>query len=116
LDGHKQFSRPSPSKLRLTAILADSERPLGAQRAGQRLFSTRRLDNSLPSSSLALQLNPNFCWRSLTTVLGAVLFAALAVAVEAAQRALRLSPRDPFSATVRVAAYAQFVGKTTPRP
>jgi TolB-like protein len=89
---------PISERAALAAILAD--------------FSTRRLDNSLAEFELALQLNPNFSLALGYFGLALCYCGRWQEASEAAQRALRLSPRDPFSAIYYgVAAYAQFVGK-----
>ena len=61
---------------------------------------------------LALQLNPNFSLAHGYYGLALTYCGRWQEAHKAAQHALRLSPRDPFSAIYYgVAAYAQFVGK-----
>jgi tetratricopeptide (TPR) repeat protein len=79
---------------------------------GSVYFSTRRLDNSLAEFELALQLNPNFSLAQGYYGLALSYSGRWQEAYEAAQRAIRLSPRDPSSAIYYgIAAYAQFVGK-----
>ena len=103
---------PISERAALAAILADSEDPWAHNALGSVYFSTRRLDNSLAEFELALQLNPNFSLALGYFGLALCYCGRWQEASEAAQRALRLSPRDPFSAIYYgVAAYAQFVGK-----
>ena len=103
---------PIAERAALAAILADSEDPWAHNALGSVYFSTRRLDNSLAEFELALQLNPNFSLAQGYYGLALCYCGRWQEASEAAQRALRLSPRDPFSAIYYgVAAYAQFVGK-----
>ena len=103
---------PIAERAALAAIMADSEDPWAHNALGSVYFSTRRLDNSLAEFELALQLNPNFSLALGYYGLALCYCGRWQEASEAAQRALRLSPRDPFSAIYYgVAAYAQFVGK-----
>jgi TolB-like protein/cytochrome c-type biogenesis protein CcmH/NrfG len=103
---------PIAEQAALAAIMADSEDPWAHNALGSVYFSTRRLDNSLAEFELALQLNPNFSLALGHFGLALCYCGRWQEASEAAQRALRLSPRDPFSAIYYgVAAYAQFVGK-----
>jgi hypothetical protein len=70
----------------------------------------RRYDDSLAEFELALSLNPNFALAQRVYGL-APAFCGRWQDAAAAARALRLSPRDPFSAIYNgIAAYAQFVG------
>jgi tetratricopeptide (TPR) repeat protein len=60
---------------------------------------------------LALRLNPNFSLAQGYYGLALSYIGRWEEADEAARRALRLSPRDPFSAVYTgIAAYAQFIG------
>ncbi len=69
-------------------------------------------DDSLAEFELALRLNPNFSLAQGYYGLALAYCGRCEEAVEAARRALRLSPRDPFSAVYTgIAAYAQFVGR-----
>jgi TolB-like protein len=103
---------PIAERAALAAILADSEDAWAHNALGSAYFSTRRLDQSLAEFELALQLNPNFSLAQGYYGLALSYCGRWQEAHGAAQRALRLSPRDPFSAIYYgVAAYAQFVGK-----
>jgi TolB-like protein/Tfp pilus assembly protein PilF len=103
---------PIAERAALAAIQADSADPWAHNALGSVYFSTRRLDHSLVEFELALQLNPNFSLAQGYYGLALAYCGRWQEANGAAQRALRLSPRDPFSAIYYgVAAYAQFVGK-----
>jgi tetratricopeptide (TPR) repeat protein len=72
---------------------------------------TRRFDDSLAEFELALRLNPNFALTQGYYGLALSYCGRWEEANIAARRALRLSPRDPFSAVYcGIAAYAQFIG------
>jgi TolB-like protein/Tfp pilus assembly protein PilF len=103
---------PIAERAALAAIQADSADPWAHNALGSVYFSTRRLDHSLVEFELALQLNPNFSLAQGYYGLALAYCGRWQEANGAAQRALRLSPRDPFSAIYYgIAAYAQFVGK-----
>ena len=73
---------------------------------------SRRFDNSLAEFELALRLNPNFALAQGYYGLSLAYNGRWQEADEAARRAMRLSPRDPFSAVYHgIASYAQFVGR-----
>jgi len=96
----------------LTAILADSEDPWAHYALGHVYLFTRRFDDSLAEFDLALRLNPNFSLAQGYHGLALAYCGRWEEANVAARRALRLSPRDPFSAIYYgIAAYAQFVGR-----
>jgi tetratricopeptide (TPR) repeat protein len=72
----------------------------------------RRFEDSLAEFELALRLNPNFSLAQGYYGLALSYCGRLEDADRAARRALRLSPRDPFSAIyMGIAAYSQFVGR-----
>jgi tetratricopeptide (TPR) repeat protein len=72
----------------------------------------RRFDDSLAAFELALRLNPNFSHAQAYYGLALAYCGRWEEADTAARRAMRLSPRDPFSAIYcGIAAYAQFVGR-----
>ena len=72
----------------------------------------RRFDDSLAEFELALGLNPNFSLAQGFYGLALSYCGRWEDANTAANRALRLSPRDPFSAIYcGIAAYAQFLGR-----
>jgi tetratricopeptide (TPR) repeat protein len=103
---------PIAERAALAAIRADSEDPWAHHALAYVHLFARRFDDSLAEFELALQLNPNF---SLAQGYYGVTLSYCGRWEEgdlAARRALRLSPRDPFSAIYYgIAAYAQFVGR-----
>jgi TolB-like protein len=103
---------PLAERAALAAILADSEDPWAHNALGSVYLFTRRFEDSLAELEVALRLNPNFSLAQ--GYYGLVLSYAgrWEEASVAARRALRLSPRDPFSAVFcGIAAYAEFVGR-----
>jgi TolB-like protein len=102
---------PIAERAALAAILADSADPWAHNALGCVCLFTRRFDDSLAEFELALQLNPSFSLAQGYYGLALSYCGRWEEADVAAQRALRLSPRDPFSAIYcGIAAYAQFVG------
>ena len=102
---------PIAERAALAAILADSEDPWAHHALGCAYLFTRRFDDSLAEFELALLLNPNFSLAQGYYGLALSYCGRWEEANLAARRALRLSPRDPFSAVYYgIAAYAQFVG------
>ena len=94
------------------AILADSEDPWAHQALGSVNLFARRFDDSLAEFEQALRLNPNFSLAQGYYGLVLAYCGHWEAADAAARRALRLSPRDPFSGVYcGIAAYAQFVGR-----
>jgi len=94
------------------AVRADSEDPWAHLALATIHLHRGRFDNSLAEFEMALRLNPNFSLALgyYGLVLGGV--GRWQEGSDAARRALRLSPRDPFSAIFSgVAAYAEFVGR-----
>ena len=103
---------PLAERAALAAILADSEDPWAHNALGSVYLFARRFDDSLAELEVALRLNPNFSLAQ--GYYGLVLSYAgrWEEGSVAARRALRLSPRDPFSAVFcGIAAYAEFVGR-----
>lgn len=102
---------PIAARAALAAVLADSEDPWAHfALAGVHLFQ-RRFDDSLAAFEVALRLNPNFSLAQGYYGLALSYCGRWEEASVAASRALRLSPRDPYSAIYcGIAAYAQFVG------
>src|SRR6202041_4208861 len=95
----------------LAAIRADSEDPWAHNALGHVYLFARRFDDSLAEFELALRLNPNFSLAQGYDGLALAYCGRWEEANVAARRALRLSPRDPFSAVYYgIAAYASFVG------
>ena len=96
----------------LAAIRADGEDPWAHYALGHVRLIARRLDDSLAELELALRLNPNFALAQGYYGLTLSYCARWREAALAANRALRLSPRDPLLAIYRgIAAYAEFVGR-----
>jgi TolB-like protein len=103
---------PAAKRAALAAIRADSEDPWARHALGCVYLFTRRFDDSLAEFELALRLNPNFSLAQGFYGLALSYCGRWQEADRAARRALRLSPRDPFSALFTgIAAYAQFVGR-----
>jgi TolB-like protein/cytochrome c-type biogenesis protein CcmH/NrfG len=95
----------------LAAIAADSEDPWAHNALGHVHLFARRFGDSLAEFELALQLNPNFAAAQGYYGLSLSYSGRWQDAIEAAGRALRLSPRDPYSAIyLGIAAYARFLG------
>jgi TolB-like protein len=103
---------PIAQREALAAIRADSEDPWAHYALGCVYLLTRRFDDSLAEFVLALRLNPNFSLAQGIYGLALALCGDWKEAGKAAGRALRLSPRDPFTALYYgIASYAQFVGR-----
>ncbi len=95
----------------LAAVLADSEDPWAHHGLGGVYLITRRFDNALAEFELALHLNPNFAQAQNYYATALTFCGRWKEGAEAAHRALRLSPRDPFSALCYgSAALAEYVG------
>jgi TolB-like protein len=106
---------PLAERAALAAIDADSEDAWAHTALGSVCFSTRRLGDSLAEFELAPQLNPNFSLAQGYYALALSYDGRWRDSYEAAQRAIRLSPRDPSLAIYYgIAAYAQFVGRNYP--
>jgi TolB-like protein/cytochrome c-type biogenesis protein CcmH/NrfG len=103
---------PIAERAALAAVRADSEDPWAHHGLAYAYLFARRFDDSLAEFELALRLNPNF---SLAQAFYGVTLCYCGRWEEgdlAARRALRLSPRDPFSALYYgIVAYAQFIGR-----
>ncbi len=103
---------PVAERAALSAIRSDGEDPWAHHALACVYLFTRRFDNSLAEFELALRLNPNFSLAQGYYGLALSYCGRWRQADEAGRRAIRLSPRDPFSAIYYgVAAYAQFVGR-----
>ncbi len=102
---------PIAERAALAAIRADSEDPWAHHALGHVHLFARRFEDSLAEFELALRLNPNFALAQGFYGLSLSYGGFWQDADEAARRALRLSPRDPYSAVYSgIAAYAQFLG------
>jgi TolB-like protein len=95
----------------LAAIRADSEDPWAHAALGHVHLFGRRHDDSLAEFELALRLNPNFALAQGFHGLSLAYSGRWQEGDEAARRALRLSPRDPYAAVyLGIAAYANYLG------
>jgi TolB-like protein len=104
-------SIPIAERAALAAILADSEDPWAHHALAGVHLARRRFDDSLSEFELALQLNPNFSLAQGYYGLALSYCGRWEEGYASVRRALRHSPRDPFSAIYHgIAAYAQFVG------
>jgi tetratricopeptide (TPR) repeat protein len=75
-------------------------------------LAARRFDDSLAEFETALRLNPNFALAQGFYGLSLSYSGRWREADQAARRAIRLSPRDPFAAVYcGIVAYAQFIGR-----
>ena len=103
---------PIAERAALAAIHADSEDAWAHHALGYVHLCARRFDDSLAAFEMALRLNPNFSQAQAYYGLALTYCGRWEEGSLAARRALRLSPRDPFSAIYcGIAAYAQFVGR-----
>ena len=105
-------SAPIAEQAALAAIQSDSEDPWAHFALGCVYLFARRFDDSLAELDLALRLNPNFSLAQGYYGLALSYCGRWQEAYEAACRAIRLSPRDPFSAVYHgIAAYSRFIGR-----
>ncbi|MBV8824619.1 MAG: winged helix-turn-helix domain-containing protein [Hyphomicrobiales bacterium] len=103
---------PIAERAAQTAIRADGEDPWAHFALGSVYLFKRRFDDSLAEFETALRLNPNFSLAQGYHGLALAYCGRWEEGSLAAARALRLSPRDPFSAVYSgIAAYAQYVGR-----
>ena len=105
-------STPIAERAALAAIQYDSEDPWAHHALGCVYLFARRFDDSLAEFDQALRLNPNFSLAQGYYGLALAYCSRWQEAYDAACRAIRLSPRDPFSAVYHgIAAYSQFIGR-----
>jgi len=103
---------PAAERAARAAILADNDDPWAHYALGCAYLFAGRHDDSLAEFELALQLNPNFSLAQGYYGLTLSYCGRWQEGDVAARRALRLSPRDPFSAVYYgIAGYTQFVGR-----
>ncbi|MGH6727626.1 MAG: winged helix-turn-helix domain-containing protein [Pseudolabrys sp.] len=96
----------------LAAIQADSEDPWAHYALGSVYMLARRFDDALAEYELALRLNPNFALAQAYYGLSLSYNSRWQEGEEAVNRAIRLSPRDPYLAVYcGIAAYSQYVGR-----
>jgi TolB-like protein/Tfp pilus assembly protein PilF len=102
---------PIASRAALAAIQVDSEDAWPHYALACAHLFERRFADSLAEFELALRLNPNFSPARGYYALALSYSGRWVEAVDAAQRALHLSPRDPFSQVYAgIGGFAQFLG------
>ncbi|MEY9364014.1 TolB-like protein/cytochrome c-type biogenesis protein CcmH/NrfG [Bradyrhizobium yuanmingense] len=100
---------PSAEAAALKAVRCDHEDAWAHAALGSVCFSTRRLTDALSEFEQALALNPNFSLAQGYYALALSYAGRSKDSFEAAQKAIRLSPRDPSLAIYHgIAAYARF--------
>jgi TolB-like protein/Tfp pilus assembly protein PilF len=103
---------PIAERAAKAAIRTDGEDPWAHHALGNVYLHARRFEDSLAEFELALKLNPNFALAQGYYGLALSYCGRWQDSDAAAGRALRLSPRDPFSAVYAgIAAYAQYIGR-----
>jgi TolB-like protein len=103
---------PIAERTALAAIRADSEDAWAHHALGSFYLITRRFDDSLAELELALRLNPNFSQAQNYYAAALGFCGRPEEAVAAAQRAIRLSPRDQFLALFYGSAcLARYIGR-----
>ena len=103
---------PLAERAALAATRHDSEDPWAHNALGHVYLFARRFDNSLKEFELALQLNPSFALAQGYYGSSLCYCGRWEDADAAANRALRLSPRGPYSPVyLGIAAFAQFLGR-----
>ncbi|HEY1885053.1 MAG TPA: winged helix-turn-helix domain-containing tetratricopeptide repeat protein [Roseiarcus sp.] len=103
---------PIAERAALAATRADGDDPWAHYALACVHLLLRRFDDSLAEFQLALNLNPNFALAQSVYGLALAFCGRWEDAYTAASRAVRLSPRDPFSTMYYgIAAYANFVGR-----
>jgi TolB-like protein len=108
----KAIAVPAAERAALAAIRADSEDPWGHLAIASVFVSSGRFVDAVGEFEQALRLNPNFALAHGYYGLVLSYVGRWQEGADAARRARRLSPRDPFSAIYSsVAAYAEFVGR-----
>jgi TolB-like protein/Tfp pilus assembly protein PilF len=112
--GWAEFAKAVPiaERAAVAAVQLDREDAWAHTALGSVYFSTRRLDDALSEFETALQLNPNFCLAQGYYALALSYGGRHEDSFEAAQRAIRLSPRDPALAIYyAIAGYARFLSR-----
>jgi DNA-binding winged helix-turn-helix (wHTH) protein/tetratricopeptide (TPR) repeat protein len=103
---------PLAERAALAAARQDSEDPWAHNALGHVYLFARRFDDSLKEFELALRLNPSFALAQGYYGSSLCYCGRWEDADAAANRALRLSPRGPYSPVyLGIAAFAQFLGR-----
>jgi TolB-like protein len=101
---------PKAEAAALAALRCDHEDPWAHAALGSVCFSTRRLADALSEFEQALVLNPNFSLAQGYYALALSYCGRTKDSYDAAQKAIRLSPRDPSLAIYHgIAGYARFI-------
>jgi TolB-like protein/Flp pilus assembly protein TadD len=101
---------PNAERAALKAVEVSFDDAWAHTALGSVNFSSRRLEEAITEFEIALQLNPNFCMTHGYHALALCYCGRTQEAFEAAQRAIRHSPRDPSLAIYNgVAGYARFI-------
>jgi TolB-like protein/Tfp pilus assembly protein PilF len=101
---------PIAERAATMAVQLDRDDAWAHTALGSVYFSTRRLADALSEFETALRLNPNFCLAQGYYALALSYAGRTEDSFEAAQRAIRLSPRDPALAIYYgIAGYARFL-------
>jgi TolB-like protein/DNA-binding SARP family transcriptional activator len=109
---NRAVSVPVAERAALAAIRADSEDPWAHLALAGVYVCVGRFEDTLAELEQALYLNPNFSLAQAYYGLALSYAGRWEEGINAARRALRLSPRDPFSGIcIGVVAYAEFVGR-----
>jgi tetratricopeptide (TPR) repeat protein len=102
---------PLAERSALAALRLDGEDPWAHHALGSVHVLQRRFDDALAEFELALQLNPSFSQAQSYYATALAFCGRWREAVEAMDRALRLSPRDPFLAfNYGAVALAHYIG------
>jgi TolB-like protein len=108
----KTTAVPAAERAAVVAIRADSDDPWAHLAVASVRTYQGRFEDALAEFEAALRLNPNFSLAQGYYGLVLSYVGRWQEGADAAYRARRLSPRDPFSAICSgVAAYAEFVGR-----
>jgi TolB-like protein len=103
---------PEAERHARAAVRVDSEDPWAHLALARVIVYRGRFDEALAECELVLRLNPNFSLGHAYYGLVLSYCGRWQEGADAARRAMRLSPRDPFAAVFNaVAAYAVFVGR-----
>jgi len=101
---------PTAERFAMAAVQLDRDDAWAHAALGSVYFSTRRLADALSEFETALRLNSNFCMVQGYYALALSYAGRTEDSFQAAQRAIRLSPRDPSLAIYYgIAGYARFM-------
>ncbi len=102
---------PIAERAALAAIRADDEDPWAHHALGAVYLLSRRFDEALAEFDLALRFNPNFSQAQNHRAAALAFCGRWEESIRTIEPALRLSPRDPFSALYfATACFAHYIG------